>query len=68
MNDILYVKFPDEIEQSVITIYNILGKVVLQKIITKTDFSEDLSSMASGLYMLRLNTKTSSKIFKFIKS
>ncbi len=68
VNDILYVKFPDEIEQSVITIYNILGKVVLQKIITKTDFSEDVSSMASGLYMLRLNTKTSSKIFKFIKS
>lgn len=68
VNDILYVKFPDEIEQSVITIYNILGKVVLQKIITKSDFSVDVSSMASGLYMLHLNSKTSSKIFKFIKS
>jgi hypothetical protein len=68
VNDILYAKVPDEIEQSVITIYNILGKVVLQKNITKSDFSVDVSSMASGLYMLRLNSKTSSKIVKLIKS
>lgn len=68
VNDILYVKVPYEIEQTVITIYNVLGKVILQKNITKSDFSVDVSSMASGLYMLRLNSKTSSKIFKFIKS
>ena len=38
VNDILYVKVPYEIEQTVITIYNVLGKVILQKNITKSDF------------------------------
>ncbi len=66
--DILYVKVSNDIEEFTIIIYNVLGKVVLQKNIPKSANSVDVSSMASGLYMIRLQSKHSTKAFKLIKS
>jgi hypothetical protein len=64
----LNIKVSDNIEDSILTIYNVLGKVVLKQKITKSINSVDVSSISSGLYMLRIQSKHASKTFKFIKS
>ena len=68
VEDILYFKIPRDIEQSTLTIYNVLGKVVLKKNIEKSDTSINVSSLASGLYVISLQSSHSTKSFKFIKS
>jgi serine protease AprX len=68
VEDILYFKFPNTIDQSILTIYNVLGKVVLKKNIEKSLNSIDVSSLASGLYVISIQSGHSTKSFKLIKS
>ena len=68
VGQILYIHFLDNIEDSDITIYNVLGKIVLKQKLNTTVNSIDVSTIASGLYMLSIQTEDSSKTFKFIKS
>lgn len=68
VGQILHIHFIDNIEDSDITIYNVLGKIVLKQKLNTTVNSIDVSSIASGLYMLSIQTEDSSKTFKFIKS
>lgn len=68
VDSILFLKVPSEIEQSTLTIYNVLGKVLIQKTVVNSTFSMDVSSMASGMYLVNLQSKQSSKTFKLIKN
>jgi hypothetical protein len=68
VSDLLYIKAPETTERSILTIYNVLGKMILQKDITESINPIDVSSMASGLYLVKLQSKHSTKTFKLIKS
>jgi uncharacterized membrane protein YkoI len=48
-----------------ITIYNVLGQVIMKKAITSNEQSIDVSSLASGIYTVTFNTAKVSR--KFIK-
>jgi hypothetical protein len=68
VNDMLYIKAYGDFEDTTVSIYNVLGKVVLHKKLTSTFNSMEVSSMASGMYIINIKSKTSSKKFKLIKS
>ncbi len=64
----LYVKIFNTSEPSTFTIYDVFGKMVWQSTIIKSTNIIDMSSMASGLYLIRLQSKQLSKTFKLIKN
>ena len=68
VGNMLHIHLTEIVEDSNLTIYNVLGKIVLNQKINTTVNSVDVSSMASGLYLLSIQTENSSKTFKFIKS
>ena len=68
VGDILRVKVPNKSDESIMIIYNVLGKRVMQKYITQPENTLDMSSMAPGLYIVNIKSKTSSRTFKIIKS
>lgn len=68
VENILYFNVPKGIEQSTLSIYDVLGKVVLKKNIVKSVHSIDVSSLAPGLYVISFQTQFSTKSFKLIKS
>lgn len=67
VNNTLYVKSYIENEQMTLSIYNVLGKTILQKELEQSVTAIDMSTIASGLYMITLTSKTSSNTFKIIK-
>ena len=64
----LYLKIPNNTEESTLTIYDVFGKVVIQKFKMNSSDSVDVSFMASGLYLVSFQSKELSKTFKLIKS
>jgi len=64
----LNIQIPTSTEPTNLKIYNVLGKLVLEKNITKSQTKLDVSSMASGIYMMSFKSNTGSKTFKLIKS
>ncbi len=62
-----YLKVPSDIEYSTLSIFNVYGKMIIQKTITKSTNAIDTSTWASGLYLVNLQSKQSSKTFKLIK-
>ncbi|WCO02485.1 S8 family serine peptidase [Psychroserpens ponticola] len=64
----LNVQIPTSSEPTNLKIYTMLGKLVLEKNITKSESILDLSSMASGVYMMSFESNIGSKTFKLIKS
>ncbi|MEW4924735.1 T9SS type A sorting domain-containing protein [Algibacter sp. 2305UL17-15] len=53
----LNLKFSNNTENETITIYNLLGEIVLRKESNTNNFLEmDVSGLSSGLYMVRVNT------------
>lgn len=64
----LNIQIPTSTEPTNLKIYNVLGKLVLEKDITKSESKLDVSSMASGIYMMSFKSNKGSKIFKLIKS
>jgi len=68
VNNILYVQLSSVSENTEVTIYNVLGKVVLQQKLSELNSSIDVSSFSSGLYMLSISSNKNSKTFKLIKS
>ncbi|WP_435412222.1 S8 family serine peptidase [Psychroserpens mesophilus] len=68
VTDILNIQIPASTEATNLKIYNVLGKLVLEKTITKSEIRLDVSSMASGVYMMSFTSDKGSKTFKLIKS
>ncbi|MBR9846005.1 MAG: S8 family serine peptidase [Algicola sp.] len=65
---IINIQIPTQTEATNLRIYNVLGKLVLEKELTNSETKLDISSMASGLYMMSFNSEKGSKTFKLIKS
>ena len=63
--DALKITAQDIIEN--VTIYNVLGKKVMNVTINKTSESIDISNLASGVYMIKYNIENSIGTAKFIK-
>ena len=68
VSNILNIQIPTSAEPTNLKIYNVLGKLVLEKNIIQSETKLDLSSMASGVYMMSFESNKGSKTFKLIKS
>lgn len=69
VDDFFQIEFPGQIEQSRLLIFDILGQLVLDRTIPADESQIRVESLASGLYLLRLEAENStSKTFKLIKN
>ncbi|MGJ8550782.1 S8 family serine peptidase [Winogradskyella wichelsiae] len=63
----LNVTFPSNIENVEIVIYNQLGQVVINKVISNNGNALNVSSLASGIYLMKLLGSNKAVTVKFIK-
>lgn len=63
----LKIRFPFEVEQASILIYDILGKLILNTSMSMENTTLDLSNLASGMYMLKLESTKTNNTFRLIK-
>lgn len=68
VTNILNIQIPTSTEATNLKIYNVLGNLVLEKDITQSMIQLDMSTMASGIYMMSFQSNKGSKLFKLIKS
>lgn len=66
VNDILQIQLPLEANSELI-IYDVLGKVVFEQYVNRSLNQIDMSTMSSGLYLLRISSETTTKTFKLVK-
>ena len=64
----LYVEIPTQFSEVELKIYNQLGQKVLQTDLTSESNTIDVSSLSSGIYLLKISTGNHSKTYKFIHS
>ncbi len=67
VKDSFWVTLSDGSENYSLRVFNILGRLVLEKQIAKVDSKIDLSSLKSGMYLISIISKNQSKIFKILK-
>lgn len=63
----IYIQFPTKESQLDISVFDILGKLVLHTVITQTNNQLDLSWISKGMYMAKIVSKNSTRSFKIIK-
>ena len=63
----LNIGFPSNIEDVEIVIYNQLGQVVINKVISNNGNALNVSSLASGIYLMKLLARNNATTVKFIK-
>jgi serine protease AprX len=63
----LFLQLPSSSESSQATIFDITGKLILQKTLTNSFVILDMSALASGLYILNLQTEGAAITYKLIK-
>ncbi|WP_303318028.1 S8 family serine peptidase [Flavivirga abyssicola] len=59
--------FPLDQSELSVTIFNVLGKKILETIITKDNNQVDISSFSNGVHIARIQSKNISKTIKLIK-
>jgi hypothetical protein len=64
----LYIQTPPSTALRTLTVYDAIGKKIIEKIYSNTSFNLDVSHFASGFYTLTISSETTSFNFKFIKS
>lgn len=67
VRETLYVKLPSEETMANVHLFNALGESINSYLLTPDAMSIDVSAFAKGLYILKIETNTTSKIFKIIK-
>ncbi len=67
VKDMLYLQLPSTFETSQMTIFDVTGKLILQKTLTMSQENIDIASFASGLYILNLQSEQESISVKLIK-
>lgn len=65
-NDILTIK-SENIDNAIVTIYDISGKAVLTYNITRQSSEVSISSLTAGVYIIRIKTETAEFAKKFVK-
>ena len=66
--NILNIQVPSIHESTLLSVYDILGKLVIQQEITESSRYLDVSSMSAGVYVMIFQSGNASKTFKLIKS
>jgi len=66
VTDVLNVSYSQNINQ--ISVYNLVGQLVLVKNVNNTSTQVDLGELASGTYMVKVQTDNASKVVKVIKN
>ncbi len=66
--NIFNIEFPNEVNEMEITVFDLVGKRVLLTKIAKLNPSIDISSLAKGLYIVRLKFGDNLKTMKIIKN
>ena len=64
----LHVEIPTQFSEVELKIYNQLGQKVLQTDLTSESNTINVSSLSSGIYLLKISTGNHSKTYKFIHS
>ncbi|WP_299395237.1 S8 family serine peptidase [uncultured Gelidibacter sp.] len=64
----LHLKLPADNVHRTLRVYNALGKLVIEQMYEGSYSILDVSSLASGTYLLKIDSSNSSSNFKFIKS
>ena len=65
---ILNIQIPANSKPTNLKIYSVLGKLVLEKNLINSETKIDMSSMASGVYLMSFESNEGTKKFKLIKS
>ncbi|WP_425077132.1 S8 family serine peptidase [Psychroserpens sp. S379A] len=68
VTNMLNIQIPTSTEATTLKIYNMLGKLVLEKDIIQSQTRLDMASMTSGIYIMSFKSNKGSKLFKLIKS
>lgn len=63
----VYLKMPSTKNKSTVTVFNVLGKQVLFRLIESNDKQIDISSLSKGIYILNVKSENKTKSFKLIK-
>ncbi|MCB0457570.1 MAG: S8 family serine peptidase [Flavobacteriaceae bacterium] len=67
VSDRLNVSFPKNVSQATVTMFNILGKKVLEVEVTSTNNQVVLSSLPQGVYIAKVVSEETKNSFKIIK-
>lgn len=62
------VQLPAQSEMAELQIYSVLGKQLLHKTLSQEEETVDVSTIASGVYIIKISIGKKSNTFKFIKS
>jgi hypothetical protein len=65
--DIINISFPKNSDRAELVLYDVLGKVVLKKVITPSKNQVDVSHLSSGMYIASLTSNNKTTSFKIIK-
>lgn len=66
--DILNIQVPSVNESTTLSVFDILGKLVLEQQVTESSSQLDVSAMSSGVYVMIFQSGSASKTVKLIKS
>jgi len=64
----LNISFPENVDEAELTVYNVLGKVVLQQQISTLRNSVDVSYLSSGMYIASIASNNKTNSYKLIKN
>lgn len=67
VKDMLYLQLPTAFKSSQVTIFDVTGKLILQKTLTIPQENIDIAALSSGLYILNLQSEQESFSVKLIK-
>ena len=62
------IQLPQGVNSANLKIYNVIGKLVLETELSRSESRLDLSELNSGIYILSVESDTASKQLKIIKS
>ena len=68
VSDVLNIQIPISTEPTNLKIYNVLGRLILEKEMTQAQSQLDMSEMASGIYIMSFKSDKGTTTFKLIKS
>lgn len=67
VNNKFFVTIPATVENATMELYGLDGKQILKKAVTNTTEEVTISGMASGVYLLKINSDNGSQIVKIVK-
>ena len=67
VTDVMNVSFPQEVGNAVVTVYDVLGKQVLQQQVTVAGNRVDFTKLSAGMYIANINGDGINNNFKILK-